>query len=50
MQAELTVGKGSFDLLGEALAVFGKGNVSTHVIAGLGETEKEAAADNSKVR
>ena len=32
-----------FRLLGEALAVFGKGNVSTHVIVGLGETEREAA-------
>jgi lipoyl synthase len=31
-----------FVLLREALAVFGKGNVSTHVIVGLGETEKEA--------
>jgi lipoyl synthase len=30
------------NLLKEALAVFGKGNVSTHVIIGLGETEKEA--------
>ena len=32
-----------FSMLDEALAVFGKGNVSTHVIVGLGETEKEAA-------
>jgi biotin synthase len=32
-----------FDLLREATAVFGKGNVSTHVIVGLGETENEAA-------
>jgi biotin synthase len=32
-----------FGMLTEALAVFGKGNVSTHVIVGLGETEKEAA-------
>jgi biotin synthase-related radical SAM superfamily protein len=32
-----------FRLLSEALRVFGKGNVSTHVIVGLGETEKEAA-------
>ncbi len=31
-----------FMLFGEALTVFGKGNVSTHVIVGLGETEKEA--------
>jgi len=29
-------------MLAEALAVFGKGNVSTHVIVGLGETEQEA--------
>ncbi|MCL5948875.1 MAG: radical SAM protein [Candidatus Bathyarchaeota archaeon] len=32
-----------FIQLKEAIAVFGKGNVSTHVIVGLGETEKEAA-------
>ena len=32
-----------FNLLNEAIAVFGKGNVSTHLIVGLGETEKEAA-------
>jgi biotin synthase len=31
-----------FDMLAAALAVFGKGNVSTHLIVGLGETEKEA--------
>ena len=31
-----------FELFTEALSVFGKGNVSTHVIVGLGETEKEA--------
>jgi biotin synthase-related radical SAM superfamily protein len=31
-----------FSLLSEAIAVFGKGNVSTHLIVGLGETEKEA--------
>lgn len=31
-----------FSMLSEAIAVFGKGNVSTHVIVGLGETEKEA--------
>jgi lipoyl synthase len=30
-------------MLKEALQIFGKGNVSTHVIAGLGETEREAA-------
>ena len=35
-------GKTSFALFSEALSVFGKGNVSTHVIVGLGETEKEA--------
>jgi len=35
--------EGQFDMLTEALAVFGKGNVSTHVIVGLGETEREAA-------
>ena len=32
-----------FKLLREAVSVFGKGNVSTHIIIGLGETEKEAA-------
>ena len=32
-----------FRVLGEALEVFGRGNVSTHVIVGLGETEREAA-------
>jgi biotin synthase len=32
-----------FSMLSEALDVFGKGNVSTHLIVGLGETEKEAA-------
>lgn len=31
-----------FLLLGEALEVFGCGNVSTHVIVGLGETEQQA--------
>lgn len=31
-----------FKLLQEALKFFGKGNVSTHLIVGLGETEKEA--------
>ena len=35
-------GKTSFSLFSEALSVFGAGNVSTHVIVGLGETEKEA--------
>jgi biotin synthase-related radical SAM superfamily protein len=32
-----------FTQLRDALAVLGRGNVSTHVIVGLGETEKEAA-------
>ena len=32
-----------FSLLNEAVAVFGEGNVSTHLIVGLGETEKEVA-------
>ena len=32
-----------FSQLKDAIAVFGKGDVSTHVIVGLGETEKEAA-------
>jgi biotin synthase-related radical SAM superfamily protein len=32
-----------FRELGEAVEVFGAGNVSTHLIVGLGETEKEAA-------
>ncbi len=32
-----------FTQLRDAIAVFGKGAVSTHVIVGLGETEKEAA-------
>jgi lipoyl synthase len=31
-----------FELFEVALSVFGSGNVSTHVIVGLGETEKEA--------
>ena len=30
-------------MLREALQIFGKGNVSTHIIVGLGETEREAA-------
>jgi len=34
---------GQFGMLTESLAVFGRGNVSTHVIVGLGETEKEVA-------
>ncbi len=37
------VWENQFSQLHEALAVFGKGNVSTHIIVGLGETEKEAA-------
>lgn len=32
-----------FSMLSAASEVFGKGNVSTHLIVGLGETEKEAA-------
>jgi lipoyl synthase len=32
-----------FNQLNEAIRVFGKGNVSTHIIIGLGEMEKEAA-------
>jgi biotin synthase len=32
-----------FTQLNEAIRVFGRGNVSTHVIVGLGETEKEVA-------
>jgi biotin synthase len=32
-----------FTLLKAAIGIFGEGNVSTHLIAGLGETEKEAA-------
>jgi biotin synthase-related radical SAM superfamily protein len=35
--------KRQFELFEEAQVVFGKGNVSTHVIVGLGESEKEAA-------
>jgi biotin synthase len=31
-----------FCMMNEASAIFGKGNVSTHIIVGLGETEKEA--------
>ncbi|MCW4028977.1 MAG: radical SAM protein [Candidatus Bathyarchaeota archaeon] len=31
-----------FRLMAEALQVFGRGNVSTHVIVGLGETEQQA--------
>ena len=31
-----------FQLITEALSVFGAGNVSTHIIVGLGETEREA--------
>jgi biotin synthase len=32
-----------FKQLREAVSIFGKGNVSTHLIVGLGETEKEVA-------
>jgi biotin synthase len=35
---------GQFRLLREAVGVFGRGNVSTHLIVGLGETEREAAS------
>jgi len=33
--------KRQFELLGEAISVFGEGKVSTHLIVGLGETEQE---------
>jgi biotin synthase len=33
--------KNQFKLLGEAVNIFGKGKVSTHLIVGLGETEKD---------
>ena len=36
------VWQNQFLLLNQALDVFGEGNVSTHLIVGLGETEKEA--------
>ena len=32
-----------FELLEEAVAIFGRGNVSTHIIVGLGENERQAA-------
>jgi len=35
--------EGQLLMLREAMQIFGKGNVSTHVIVGLGETEREAA-------
>jgi biotin synthase len=35
--------KRQFELLAEAVNVFGKGKVSTHLIVGLGETEREMA-------
>jgi lipoyl synthase len=35
--------EGVYGLLKETIGVFGKGNVSTHLIVGLGETEREAA-------
>ena len=37
-----------FSMLREAIAVFGRGNVSTHIIVGLGETEKESACTIQK--
>ncbi len=33
-----------FELLGTAVGIFGEGNVSTHLIFGLGETEKDVVA------
>jgi biotin synthase len=36
--------KRQFELLGEAVKIFGKGNASTHLIVGLGETEREMVA------
>jgi biotin synthase len=33
--------KEQFELLGEAVEIFGKGKVSTHLIVGLGESEKQ---------
>jgi biotin synthase-related radical SAM superfamily protein len=36
--------EGQFAKLREAVEVFGKGNVSTHLIVGLGETEKETTS------
>ena len=50
MQAATYVWENQFLLLNQALEVFGRGNVSTHVIVGLGETEKDAAQDDSEVR
>lgn len=38
------VWENQFRLFSEALTVFGAGNVSTHVIVGLGESEKDAVA------
>lgn len=38
-----------FEKLGEAVAVFGRGNVSTHLIAGLGETEQDLLTTVQKV-
>ena len=35
--------KRTFELLTEAVKIFGKGKVSTHIIVGLGETEKDVA-------
>ena len=39
-----------FNMLSEAIEVFGEGNVSTHLIVGLGETEKRSSPNNSKMR
>jgi len=33
--------EGQFRMLNDALVIFGKGNVSTHIIAGLGEEERD---------
>ncbi|MEM4704275.1 MAG: radical SAM protein [Candidatus Bathyarchaeia archaeon] len=41
--------KKQFKLLEEAIAVFGKGKVSTHLISGLGETEKEMVCTIQKL-
>jgi len=38
-----------FRLFGDALSVFGRGNVSTHVIVGLGESEEEVAMTVQRV-
>ena len=41
---ESCIWKGQFGKLREAVEVFGKGNVSTHLIVGLGETEKDVTS------